>query len=194
MPSIILCALCALPIAAVQSGAPQPAAAPAREGWRELDRVVVIVNEDIVTSHVLFRDYEQLRRARSVSNENDAARMRNEIMVEQVKDKLSVQAGRNMGLETSLVEAQVDDHLKRTVERFDGVVGLSEFLQSKDLSSTDARDQMRDRLYSDVWEQYVTGESAVPGGRISVDKYVRPGQMRFMYEVSLERPETLARI
>lgn len=191
IPILVLLAL--LP---TQDEAPQPVAEPARpsEGWKELDRVVVIVNEDIFTQRSLHRDLLRIKNKQGLEGKNALQEASNEVLTQRVRAKLWVQAGQDLGVDAAQVQRLVKNRLEHLEERYDGVVGLSEYLQSLDLDSNQAREQLQDDVYSELWDLYITGDGQTALGRISRDTYVRPGLLRNHYRNVLASRQGLAQI
>lgn len=202
-------ALAAIALAFVQNGAtptsspnsggpPNPTAPPNSattptkdDGWQELDRVMMIVNEEIITRRTMGRDYFLLKREHPPANDEQDQRLQNEILTSNVKEKLRVQAGQDMGLDEAQVDRQVRDQIERETEAYSGVVGLSRILEKHDVDSNEHRRDIRDHIYGKIWDDYITGQGPAPSARVSTDRYIRPGQMRFEYNICLEHPETL---
>lgn len=164
---------------------------PARKD-RPIERVEMIVNDDILTLRQFQRELKQLQARGAISNEADFAAAASEVRMTLVHDLLAKQAGENMGFDPALVARQVDQWLERERERYDGVVGMSEFLQSQDLEAGEHRTQVEARLYGLFWEQAITGEGPSPSARVSVDSFVRPGLLRFEYNNVVSDPQQLA--
>ena len=99
-------------------------AAPKNDDWQEMDCVMMIVNEEIITRRTMGRDYFLLKRERPPANDDEALRLQNDILTDNVKEKLRIQAGQDMGLDEAQVDRQVRDYLERETEVFSGVVGL----------------------------------------------------------------------
>ncbi len=190
MFTLPMIALLALPLAQ------DTATAPPREneGWKELDRVVVIVNEDIFTYRSLQQQLVRLKNKLGLKGEDALQQAQSEILTAGVKERLWIQAGLDLGVDPAQVQRMVRDYLERLQERFDGVVGLSEYFKSLDLDSNQAREKLQDDVYKDVLDNYITGDSAPAIGRLSRDTYVRPGLCRFHYRGVLSNRRDLAQI
>lgn len=159
--------------------------------WRDLDRVELIVNEDIITRHELENALAQMANTRPMRTNEDVHEAERAILNDRVFQRLRVQGGQNMGLDDAQIEREARDWLEREVEHFDGIVGLSEYLDRKDLATDEHKKQIRDQIQAELWDQYITGDGPAPTGRISRDRYVRPGYLRFQYRTALERPELM---
>jgi parvulin-like peptidyl-prolyl isomerase len=173
---------------------PRAAASSARSAWQLVDRIVMVVNEDMLTNRMLEHDVDSYRRQRAIAKEEEA-RALVEFQQMRVRNMLEVQAGQDMGIDPAIVKQQVKENVEHLIrERFSGVAGLADFLQSKDLDTDTLREQFKDQIYADVWEKYITGEAPLPGGRIARDRYVRPGLMRLYYESGVRQPDGLDQI
>jgi hypothetical protein len=125
----------------------------------------------------------------------DQANVLMQIRRERVMRALEVQAGQDMGLDPKLVTRQVSDNVEMlTRERFKGVAGLADYMQSKDIDSIELREQLKNQIYAEIWEKSITGEAAVPGSRISRDRFVRPGILKYYYENGIQQPENVEQI
>lgn len=183
---------------AVQDGGAKPESKPSDDGWKDVDRVAMIINEQIITNREIVRVLERVRSTQHLDNQAAIQQAIGDIGGEQVRQKLWVQAGQDLGIDAAQIERLVNDQLDRLKERHEGAAGLSAFLQAQDLDQNRARDQLREDIYGDVWERFITGEAPAPGRRPSVDTYVRPGAYRFRYNQVVagvqSDPSELARI
>ena len=197
--SLLFAALLALGArqSAPAPGAPAAGTAEARpeEGWALVDRVEIVVNEDIVTRRSLMREMMLLQRKGQLTSQSNPREAEGEVRTNALKRLLAVQAGEKMGLDRALVDRQVNQFLRRQRDHFDGVVGLAEHLESRDIDAQDHRREVERDLYQLFWTNYVTGEGpATQGARISVDRYVRPGLRLFEYRNLIAQPEQLPAI
>jgi peptidyl-prolyl cis-trans isomerase SurA len=184
--------LCALtqdpaPVQAPDVVGPRVDAAPARP-WRQVDRVVMVVNNDIITESELMRRMVTLMKGRRLTPE-EQRQAEMQILGDKVRERLRVQAGSNLGVDEKLLDARVRENIERLRERQNGVVGLAQFLESKDVSGPELKKRLRDELYDQIYREGVTGEGPGPLGRVTTDRYVRPGQLRFMFDQA--RPDDL---
>ncbi len=171
------------------------AAPPAPDdGWREVDRVVMVVNQDVFTLLELQRDLRTAARNRKLTTETELRAAERQILGERVRERLAVQAGSNLGLDERIMDVRVEESLERMRERENGVLGLARFLESRDVSGQEVRQRLRDDLYAQIWRDGETGEGLGPLGRRTRDNWVRPGQLRTLYQQALERPQELEAI
>jgi hypothetical protein len=182
------------------AGSPPPAApsplnasTSAKGAWRTLDRVEMIVNDDMVTARRIQRMLETLRMKQTVAPE-DELRVLQQAKVERVRNLIAVQSGEDMGLDPKIVKHEVDERINSLIRQHEGVAATAEFLQSIDFDSTEAREEIQSTIYRDVWDKFITGEAPMPGSRLSRDRFVRPGLMQLYYQVGVEHPETLGQI
>lgn len=183
--------LCAC--AALQSPADPPAVKAAPE-WIEIDRVVAIVNQDIITYRQLMRDLKREKDGRQSIPANEMQAVQTRILTGRVKALLSKQAGQDMGADEQLVERNVQDTFERIVANNNGIVGLSKVMQTQDMSTQDLKKVLREELYANVFEESVTGEGSGLAARPNRDRYVRPGALRFHYQRALRDADSLQRI
>jgi hypothetical protein len=172
----------------------QDAPAIPNEGWKDLDRVVVIVNEDIFTYRALQQQLVKIKNKHGLEGKNALQEAQSEILTESVKERLWVQGGQDLGVDPEQVQRMVRDHLERLEERYDGVVGLAAFLKSIDVDPNQAREELQENVYRDVYLDYITGDSPTAIGRTSRDTFVRPGLCRFHFRNALSKSRNLAQI
>lgn len=184
-----LCTLL-LACAALQSPTGAPAA-KAKPEWFEFDRVVAIVNQDIITHRQLMRDMARENDRRPINNKSELQAAQTKILTRRVKTLLSKQAGQDMGADEKLVERNVQDSFDRIVAGNNGVVGMSKVMKTQDMNTQDVKEVLREELYTRIFEDAVTGEGSGLAARPNRDRYVRPGEMKFRYESALRRPELL---
>ncbi|MBL8857352.1 MAG: hypothetical protein JNL28_02450 [Planctomycetes bacterium] len=179
--------------ACILQGAP-PDSPAVRGQWNDIDRVVAIVNQDIITWRQLMRDFKREFDSGQLTNESEIHAAQTKILTGHVKNLLRTQAGQDLGADPKAVERTVQDWFDRTVQSSNGVVGMSNVLQSQDMTTQDVKRGMRERIYGNAWSDSITGEGPGVATRPSRDRYVRPGQIRFRYEEALRRPEALRSI
>jgi len=170
--------------------APTPAIEAPDEGWRNLDEVIQIVNEDMLTSRALLREMYFENRRKPFANEEEVRRKERELHVERVKEALQVQAGQDMGLDPAEIDRRVKDILEREMARRSSV-GLSADLKERSMTLVEFQEGLKDRLYATFWDNYVTGNGSLGAARQSRDVYVRPGYLRYCYRRCLENRELL---
>lgn len=185
---VLLCAL-------AQNSAPNPpprAAQAPSDGWFTVDRIVMIVNQDIITEVQLLRERARYERKRKLTTDTEIANANTEILTEIVRKRLRVQAGALLGIDEKLIDARVAESLEQMRKRFGGTVGLRKYLQSQDVDGVDVKRILRDDIYEQVYRDGVTGEAPGPLGRVTADRYVRPGQLSLLYQQSIEHPGEMA--
>lgn len=186
----LACAFLAL--TSTQTPATNPA--PPASDWKEVDRVVAIVNQDIVTLFQLLRDLNRELKLRPVKDKSELQNLQTEILTARVKLLLSKQAGQDLGADPKLVDRNVQDRFDAYVAGQNGAAGLSKLLQFRDVTTQDLKQSIRETLYSSLWEDLVTGEGSGLSERPIRDLYVRPGQMQFRFDRALREPVTLGQL
>jgi len=156
--------------------------------WRTVDRIEMVVNQDIITASRLDRDLKQFMRSQKLTTDTEIRAAKTQILTDRVKERLRVQAGANLGVDEKLIDARVADSLERMRERENGVVGLAKFLGSREISGADVKPLLRDDIYEQIWQDGQTGEAPGPLGRVTADRYIRPGLLRLLFDASIERP------
>ncbi|MFN0006873.1 MAG: peptidylprolyl isomerase [Planctomycetota bacterium] len=172
---------------------PAPASDGAsREGWRDFDVVLQIVNERMLTSRTLIREMGRFNKRRPITSEGEAREAEKRIRTESVTDALRIQAGEDLGTDPVQLDRQVKDIMRRMQERYQGSAGMSLYLQERDRTLYEEQELTRDILHATLWDNYITGDGSVgDGARPLRDSYVRPGYLRFTYRQCLEHPELL---
>lgn len=163
---------------------PAPAAGP----WQTVDRIVMVVNQDIITESQLLRDLQQLARQRKLTTETERRAAEMQILGDRVRQRLRIQAGAIAGVDEKMIDARVNDSLEQMQKRENGVVGLSKFLASREVSGPDVRRLLRDDIYDQIYRDGQTGDAPGPLGRVVADRYVRPGALSLLYRQAIERP------
>jgi len=163
------------------SDAPEPQ-------WTLINRVEVIVNEDIITLRDLLSGIRLLQARGAINTEADMRAAESKVLRDRIRNLLEVQAGQDLGLPREVLLRQVDSVMDREVEDAGGVTAMAEQLKRRQTGSSDRREEWTERLYSITWSRIVTGEQPGASGRQTQDRYVRPGMRRFVHRTVLETP------
>jgi hypothetical protein len=167
-------------------------AAATKESWRDLDLVLQIVNEEILTTQTRIRDLQRINKRRPITNPAEAREADRMLHAERVKDALRVQAGQDLGIDPAQLDRQVKDYLRRKQESLQGSAGMAAYLQDRDRTLYEEQELTRDLIHAKFWDDYITGEGAIgAGARPSRDVFVRPGYLRYAYRQCLDHPELL---
>ncbi len=168
--------LLAASLLSLQGGSPQ-----ADESWVLLDGVAAVVNDDIVTEVELSREAKNLREFRGVSitTPDELIAFEERVLEAVVIRRLGAQAGRELGLGEEDVERVVDSHLGNLRRRL-GLLTYIDDLESRGLGEGDVHTETRRQFYRETWESSVVGEGTA-GQRPRRDRYVRPGEMYYIY-------------
>lgn len=198
---LALCALLQTPPAENPPPVAGPQAAPSasatnNDGWESLDRVVIVVNDDIVTRGQLSGRYLFALRSGMEKPKTQAEQdaFVSEIAHDTIVTRLKAQSGEALGFDPAQVERIQKNDLERAIKARGGVVNFSEFLTSRGLTAEDYRLLRRDFIFTELWEDAITGSGASVSARPSSDRYVRPGLIRFEYENARLDPVLLAEI
>jgi hypothetical protein len=160
--------------------------------WHDLDQVVQIVNDRMLTGRELLRELSRINRKRPFANEGEAREAQKQIRSERVKDALRTQAGQDLGLDPTQVKRRIKDLMRRQQEELKGSVGMAAYLENRDRTLFEEEELLRDALNATLWDNYITGEGSVgESARQTRDVYVRPGYLSYLYRQCLERPELL---
>jgi len=172
-----------------KAAAPTNGAKDPKREWKGLDKVVMIVNQDIIPAGRMQRDLDDLQKRRPLSDANERQRAQTEIQTAYVKASLAAQAGQDLGFDEKLVDRILSDRIDREIKARNGVVGMSALLESRNTTTDELRRSWREQLYGDVWEESVTGKGTGASTRASQDRFIRPGLRKFHFENALRRPE-----
>jgi len=157
-----------------------PATAPAGEGWVALDAVAAIVNDEVITFSELDPAFQREQERVPITTPEEHRETRDRVLYEMVLQRLRTQAGRDLGLATDEVDRRVGDHLRREKKRL-GLFQYVQFLQDQGLDATRANEVYSENVYASAWERSVRGEGSA-SERPRRDRFVRPGELYFLYE------------
>lgn len=157
-----------------------PAAAPS-DGWKPIDGVAAVVNDEIVKESELQRLTKRLieRRQIPISTSGELDYWRELARQRLVLDRLEGQAGLRLGLAEEEVERIVESHLAKERKRV-GLLAYVGDLEQAGLEAGDVQRDMRLQFYRDQWTRSVVGEET-GAKRPRRDRFVRPGEMRYLY-------------
>jgi len=158
------------------------------------DHVYMIVNQDMVTARELGRELLRLNRERPVKNQMELERLKSQLVDKSLLRMLAAQAGQDLGASEEIVRILVDREFERMIRAKGGIVGATKFLQARDQTTQEYRQLLREELFAKTWEEFTTGEGPGVGARPQRDRYVRPGQLKFRYNVQIGNPEQYGRL
>lgn len=178
MNPIHLLALLGLALApTARAGAPQSLGDPPVERGTAVDGVVAVVGEDVITFSELR--YAVLRAARSGARADP-----DQILNDQVLRLLKTQAGQDMGYDPELVADLLEGRMDWIVDKQGGAVKASAWLKDAvGMRPDQLEDYYRRELYAQSYEGSLTGTQPGVDGRVSVDRYIRPGQKHAAYQL-----------
>lgn len=190
-------------LALAQSTAQEPAA-PAKEGapavqgpengWTDIDGVLLVINDDILTRGRLRQTFLQRAQEANAHTEEDQRRIWNDLYNATIRERVEIQAGEAMGFDKAQIDRFARDDFEHFTKRRGGVVGLAKELEKEGLTAEELKEMRRNSIYSELWEDSVTGRGASTAARASRDRYVRPGLIQFEYGLTLEIPALLSTI
>jgi len=146
---------------------------------RRIDRVEVIVNDEIIT----WRQVMRTTTLNTPEGTTPTPRLFRKIGNDLIDNYLQVQGGIDMGFEEEDVKRQVTRNTERLIGSEGGMIQMAKTLDDKGISLFDRESDIRRQLYSSSWEQAVTGAKPGVSGRTYQDRYVRPGQLRLRYKL-----------
>lgn len=191
MSALLASLLCLLPQAPAQAPTGRPQSAPT-ERRLPFDGVALTVNQSVLTRRGLGRDMLRWRRDNPDAGEAQVRAAEAELLRARVNELVRVQAGEDMGLPEEAVQVRVRDAMDRIQKRQNGWVGMSRFLQSRDMTTAEIKVALRGQMLGELWEDSVTGKGPAQGQRVVADRHVRPGRLKLLYDRALETEEGLA--
>jgi len=148
-----------------------------------VDRVEVIVNDEILTFRQVMGTTARSIPQGSTPTDNQLAELRRKIGLDLIDERLQVQGGIDMGFEEEAVMRIVANNTDHRIGSAGGVIQMAEELGDKGISLFDQESKLRRDLYRFSWERAVTGANAGVSGRAYRDRHVRPGQLKLRYEL-----------
>lgn len=187
-------ALALLVALAQEPAAPRPTGEDPGQGWQDADRVLLVINDDILTFVQLHKPYRRLAREENVRTPEGRRKLWAELLDNTVRMRIATQAGEALGFDKALIDHHAREDFNRTKRTRGGVVEMSKWLVEQDLTAEELKEQKRNGIYAMLWEEAVTGRGVSAAARPSRDRYVRPGLLRFKHQIALATPGALARI
>ena len=148
---------------------------------RVVDYVEVIVNDEILTYQQVMGATVRKAEGAQLTPQQLAA-LHNDVAIELIQERLKMQGGIDMGIESQAVERLVGDNMERQIDAAGGAIQMADRLGQKELSLNDQKTAMRRKLYRFSWERAITGVGAGVSGRTYRDRYVRPGKLQLHHE------------
>ena len=164
--------------------------------WNLFDRVEVIVNEEIVTVSEFDRDFREFARNTGVTPTTAEESRQVSLLVAQrkVDGLLTEQGGHDLGFDEAQVRRMVANWEDSLIEEAGGVGQRSEALLEAGSAAHLEREELTGDIYRISWERAITGRDAGPLGRPTKDRYVRPGQLRRLYDQAASMPGALEQV
>ncbi len=149
-------------------------------GWYPHNGVRLIVNENCIT----IADIERrvMRLGRNVSTDEDRRDAYREVTGDEIDRHLKVGAGRDIGFDSKMVKSIVDSQHRARLERAKSTAGLADALAESQIDSARYTEDMEADVLSMLWTRSVVGHFPGPAGRHYVDRYVRPGRLKYESE------------
>jgi hypothetical protein len=210
MPTLHLCLLASLAggSADLTPTLPAPAVAPAAaptpsatsNAWAPstpqddavqytvFDHGVAIIGSKVVTRNDLL---EVLQKPDYVQRQVDGEDMQaifQDALRELTMAQLETDAGIAKGFPLDMINDRVDALLKQNQERLGGPHKLAKALEADGLTPMTFRTLLTNSALRLAWQSWANGQGVGPKGRLSVDRYIRPGMMAVTYDLSLMSP------
>jgi len=145
-----------------------------------MDGVAVQAGEEIIALSQYEQVLKRLEADEPASSPEQAMRRRVDVLRQLWTGSLEQQAGADLGFDRAQIERIT--RLNLADERRDQ--GLDEYLAKLNAAGKDALSEETDRraqVYREIWQYYALG-NAVAGKRATLDKTIRPGELRELYE------------
>jgi hypothetical protein len=163
---------------------------PAAE-WRDVDGIVYVINEDIVTQRGFQKQLAQYLRKNPNSDPKTAQTRLSEDIV---RGAVGSQAGEAMGIDANLVKRSVRDYERRLIDSKGGVDQYTASLAQDGMTAEDMRSDIEKYVLREMWESSRTGQGPNQQQKIIADRFVRPGTLRFTYTQITRNPAFVSRI
>jgi len=145
-----------------------------------MDGVAVQAGEELVTLSQYERILKRLEAEEPASSPELAMRRRVDVLRQLSNGSLEQQAGADLGLDPAQIERIT--RLNLADERRDQ--GLDDYVAKLTADGKDALSEeveRRAQVYREIWQYYALG-NAVAGKRATLDRTIRPGELRELYE------------
>lgn len=162
--------------------------------WQEVDRILLVINDDLLTRGQLLRAFARRAHEQNARTAEDQRRIWNELFTATIRDRVQKQAGESMGFDKAQIDRFARDDFERLTRSRGGVVGLAKALEKDGITAEELKEIRRDAIYADLWRDSITGKGASTAARPSRDRYVRPGLLRFEYQLAVDSPARLEAI
>lgn len=167
---------------------PAAAASPSGAGWEHVDGIAAIAGDQAVTLGELRAFVERRRRLYNIElttqaeYENALAQgLEPAILLE-----LEAQAGRDLGLDAERIRGAIQAQLEE--QRKDmGPTEFRQFLDEQGLDALTAGRSQSDSLYQSAFRAHVVGRRGGISDRPVKDRFVRPGELKAIYEATRDR-------
>ena len=164
-----------------------PGVAPVGDGWSYLNGIDVVVNERVMTNREVLERYAFRRYSleqQGVTTEEELRGEMDQIWWDRVHLFLEDQAGRDMGIDPNQVNAFLRRSEELRIESMGGIQAASEEFRSRETDVTFLRDYIEEDFYASTWRDWQSGVSVGPRGRVSRDRFVRPGVLQMLYRAA----------
>jgi len=177
-----------LPAALALQGPAGPAPRPDsdRDGWTLVDGIAFQAGDSIVTIRQLNRHLEEELKDVEISTAEEYEAQLRRVLRERIAQELETQAGEDL---EEIDPARV--HQAVLTEAVDkqrelGVAAWAESVVADRGSTWSELDAQAEELYQTSWRLRVTGARSISGLRPTTDHYVRPGELRAIYDARRE--------
>jgi hypothetical protein len=151
-----------------------------------VDRVMGTVHDRIITES----DWRTLSRRNPPPDGltlEEQDRYRRKLLDDRIDEILQTQAASDM-LDRKAIENISDYYFDRYVESRGGRIPTSEALREQGGTPGQLKEEIEEDILRRSWREATTGKSPGPSGRISADRFVRPGQIYALYNLESETP------
>jgi hypothetical protein len=158
---------------------------PAEEQeWLPLNRVDLIVNEECVTTEdIRGKVRQRVRRlGLDMSTPEERAQLIQEVTTDEISNYLKVGAGRDRGFEPEMIQRIVQGEHRSQKERAQSAASLADYWRADGIDSGQYFTNLEESVLALLWTRSVVGLFPGPGGRPYVDRFVRPGRLKYEFE------------
>jgi hypothetical protein len=145
-----------------------------------LNRIDLIVNEECITSAEIESQMRSL--GRDASTAEELTQLHRRVVSEQVSYLLKVGAGRDAGFRQEMIDGYIRLGHEARLEQAQSAARMADLFVSSRFDASSYYEYTERSVYAHLWTESVTGRAPGAGGRVYVDRWVRPGRMKLEYD------------
>lgn len=135
-----------------------------------------VINQ--IQSDPAWRNRGQRAAARAAERED----LFQDAWISRIRTLLMVEAGQTLGFDPEMLDVTIDGAFEQNIERLGGHTAFSEALQGSMLTPNSFREFLTTRVLAQSWRDSVSGRAPGATGRVYVDRYISPGELKATYD------------